>query len=53
EREFKDTSDEQRFIGRQKKSLPILAQLKSWLDKTQSQVTPQSALGRAVHYLTN
>ncbi|MNJ30425.1 Transposase IS66 family protein [compost metagenome] len=29
ERELKDGSDEQRFIGRQEKSLPILAQLKS------------------------
>ena len=53
ERESKDASDEQRFIARQEKSLPILAQLKSWLAKTQSQVTPQSALGKAVHYLAN
>lgn len=48
ERELKDDSDDQRFIGRQEISLPILAQLKSWLDKTQSQVTPQSVLGKAV-----
>ncbi|MEE5167368.1 IS66 family transposase [Pseudomonas alliivorans] len=53
ERELKSVSDEQRFMGRQEKSLPILAQLKSWLDKTQSQVTPQSVLGKAVHYLVN
>lgn len=53
ERELKDGSDEQRFIGRQEKSLPILAQLKSWLDKTQSQVTPQSVLGKAVNYLAS
>lgn len=53
ERELKEVSDEQRFIGRREKSLPILAQLKSWPDKTQSQVTPQSALGKAVHYLAN
>lgn len=33
--------------------MPILAQLKSWLDKTQPQVTAQSALGKAVHYLAN
>ncbi len=36
ERELKDFSDEQRFIVRQEKSLPILGQLKVWLDKTQS-----------------
>ena len=53
ERELKDVSDEQRFTGRQEKSLPILTQLKSWLDKTQSQVTAQSALGKAVQYLAN
>ena len=53
ERNLKDLSDEQRFIGRQKISLPILAQLKSWLDKTQSQVAPQSVLGKAVNYLAN
>ena len=53
ERELKDAGDEQRFMGRQEKSLPILAQLKNWLDKTQSQVTAQSALGKAVHYLAN
>ena len=53
ERELKDVSDEQRFTGRQKKSLPILSQLKNWLEKTQSQVMPQSVLGKAVTYLAN
>ena len=52
-RELKDASDAQRFIGRQERSLPILQQLKSWLDKTLSQVTSQSVLGKAVHYLAN
>ena len=33
ERELKDASDEQRFIGCQEKSLPILVQLKNWLEK--------------------
>ncbi|QGA49117.2 transposase [Pseudomonas brassicacearum] len=33
--------------------MPILGQLKSWLDKTQPQVTAQSALGKAVHYPAN
>jgi len=53
ERELKDVSDKQRFIVRQEKSLPILTQLKSWLDKTQSHVTPQSALGKAVNLASN
>lgn len=40
ERELKDVSDKQRFIGCQDRSLPLLGQLKSWLDKTQPQVAP-------------
>ncbi|WP_423249287.1 IS66 family transposase [Pseudomonas syringae] len=35
ERELKDVSDEQRYIGRQEKSLPELAKLKAWMEKTQ------------------
>ena len=53
ERELKDASYEQRFIGRQEQSQPVLAQLKSWLEKTQPQVTSQSALGKAVNYLAS
>lgn len=53
ERELKDANDEQRLTGRQEKSLPILGQLKSWLDKTQAHVTPQSVLGKAVNYLAS
>jgi len=53
ERELKDASDEQRYIGRQEKSLPILAQLKSWLEKSQPQVTTQSPLGKAISYMAS
>ncbi|WP_455230384.1 IS66 family transposase [Geopseudomonas aromaticivorans] len=53
EREFKDLSDEQRYLGRQQHSLPVLAQLKAWLDKTQPQVTAQNALGKALNYLAS
>jgi hypothetical protein len=34
-------------------SLPVLAQLKSWSEKTQPQVTTQSALGKAVGELAS
>jgi hypothetical protein len=34
--------------GAASNSLPVLAQLKSWPEKTQPQVTTQSALGKAV-----
>uniref|UniRef100_UPI0030DC4532 IS66 family transposase n=1 Tax=Pseudomonas sp. RA_5y_Pfl1_P24 TaxID=3088706 RepID=UPI0030DC4532 len=53
ERELKEVTGDQRFVGRQEQSLPVLAQLQSWLEKTQSQVTPQSALGKAVNYLAS
>lgn len=53
ERDLKEMTDEQRFGGRQEQSLPVLAQLKSWLEKTQPQVTAQSALGKAVNYLAS
>ena len=53
ERDFKEASAEQRHQGRQQHSLPLLAQLKAWLEKTQPQVTAQNALGKAVNYLAS
>jgi transposase len=53
ERELKDADDNQRLVGRQQHSQAILAQLRSWLDKTQPQVTAQNALGKAVNYLAS
>ena len=53
ERGLKEMTDEQRFAGRQEQSLPVLSQLKNWLEKTQPQVTAQSALGKAVNYLAS
>jgi hypothetical protein len=53
ERGLKEMTDEQRFTGRQEQSLPVLSQLKNWLEKTQPQVTAQSALGKAVNYLAS
>jgi transposase len=53
ERGLKEMTDEQRFAGRQEQSLPVLSQLKNWLEKTQPQVTTQSALGKAVNYLAS
>ena len=53
ERELKEVTDDQRFVGRQEKGLPVLAELKSWLEKTHPKVTKQSALGKAVSYLAS
>ncbi|NMZ11755.1 IS66 family transposase [Pseudomonas proteolytica] len=53
ERDFKASGDAERKVGRHEHSLPVLAQLKSWIEKTQPQVTAQNALGKAITYLAN
>lgn len=53
ERDLKEVGDEHRYEGRQQNSLPVLAQLHAWLEKTQPQVTAQNALGKAISYLSN
>jgi transposase len=53
ERDHQDGNDTERYQARQQHSLPILEQLKAWLDKTQPQVTAQNALGKAVNYLAS
>ena len=51
EREHKDAQDEVRLLARQQHSVPALAALRLWLDKTLPGVTPKSALGTALSYL--
>ncbi|EFQ61922.1 ISPsy5, transposase [Pseudomonas fluorescens WH6] len=53
ERDLKASNDADRKNGRHAHSLPILAQLKSWIEKTQPQVTAQNALGKAISYLAS
>jgi len=53
ERNLSDVSDEARKAGRHERSVPLLGQLKSWMEKTQPQVTAQNALGKAVNYLAS
>ncbi|WP_397451929.1 IS66 family transposase [Pseudomonas sp. NA-150] len=53
EGDLKELSDAQRHEGRQQESLPLLTQLRTWLEKTQPQVTTQNALGKAVGYLAS
>ncbi len=53
ERDLMDGSDEDRKAARIERSLPLLAQLKSWVEKTQPQVTTQNALGKAIAYLAS
>ena len=51
ERDCKDTKDPERFLARQQLSMPVLAELREWLDKTRPAIVPNSALGRALSYL--
>ena len=53
ESEHKDATPELRLQARQELSLPVLAKIHAWLDKTQPAVTPKSALGTAFTYLRN
>lgn len=53
ERDLNTGSDEARKAGRYEHSVPLLAQLKSWMEKTQPQVTSQNDLGKAVSYLAS
>jgi transposase len=53
ERDLQASNDGERKTGRHAHSLPVLAQLKNWMEKTQPQVTAQNALGKAISYLAN
>jgi transposase len=46
------TADEKKVI-RQEKSVPLLNQFKTWLDKSARQVLPKSAIGKAIQYSLN
>jgi transposase len=53
EREFKDAKPEDRQLARQRGSVPILAELHAWMLKNLPLVTPKSALGVALTYMSN
>lgn len=53
ERDLEDNSDQYCKAACLKGSQPLLAQLRSWVKKTQSQVTMQNALGKAIAYLAS
>lgn len=53
ERDMKEIGDEHRDESRQQNNLPVLAQLQTWLEKTQPQVTTQNALDKANSYLAS
>ncbi len=53
EPDLKDYGDEDCKADRYECSLSVVAQLKSWMEKTRLQVTARNALGKAVGYLAS
>jgi len=51
EAEARALAPEQRKALRQEKAVPVLDQLRAWLDKSLPQVPPGTATGKALHYL--
>ena len=51
ERRVKDADTETRYRARQSHSVPVLQQLRHWLDTTVHSVPPKSKLGEALLYL--
>ncbi|MGJ7462813.1 IS66 family transposase [Halomonas sp. MA07-2] len=51
EKQAKARDPEARLALREQKSRPLVTQLRTWLDKSLTQVLPKSVLGKALHYL--
>jgi transposase len=50
---IKDKTPDERYRIRQEKSLPLLAQFKAWLNKSQQHVINQNVLSAAIQYCLN
>ena len=53
EKQAKEMSAQERFELRQQQALPLLAEIRAWLDTSLPEVPPKSATGKALHYLNN
>jgi transposase len=53
EKQVRKLTPEDRHAHRQRHALPILDELRSWLDESLPQVPPTSATGKALNYLHN
>ena len=51
ERKLKEVDAQTRYVARQELAVPVLAQLREWLDKTLPQTAPKTTLGKALYYL--
>ena len=53
EKQIKDLSPEARYTQRQKKAVPVLNKLHTWLQASLEQVPPTTTVGKALNYLNN
>ncbi len=53
EKEYRSASDDERLAQRQSRSVPILENLKKWLDNQKVIALPKSPVGKAVTYTLN
>jgi transposase len=53
EKHIKHKTITERYAVRQAQALPLLQQFKTWLDKSQAEVPPKSAVGKAIFYCLN
>lgn len=53
EKKIKNLPANEKYQVRQDESLPLLNDLKKWLDKTILQIVPKSAIGKAIQYSLN
>jgi transposase len=53
ERDMRDATDEERRVGRDQRSRPVVGEFKVWLDSISSTVLPKSLLGTAIGYAKN
>jgi transposase len=51
ERQIADKPPDEKLAVRQARAGPVLNKMRSWLDKSRTQVPPKSALGKALAYL--
>jgi hypothetical protein len=53
ERESKNADEATRLVLRQERSVPVLTQIKAWLEAEQDVVLPRSPLAAAITYAQN
>lgn len=51
EKPAREVSPQERLRFRQEQSVPLLEEIRAWLDKSLPEVPPQSAVGKALNYL--